>query len=261
MSVEEVHNPERGRYIVIEGPEAVGKSTQIAKVIGKLATLGIEASSDLREPGGTPIGEGIRNLLLDPNLERDPLTNLYLFYAGRNETLKRIHEEKQNGKWAVVDRNWLASAAYQVGGERVDQKHLASLHEPVRAIAQTDLTLILFVSEAEQLRRMQERGTTDHFENQSPEYFRRVYLSYLVNSNTGAIPVDGEGAEEDVFDRVWQFVEPMVQGEDHFTFANYAKGRTINRYYLWEEAEGILSKYWSLYNQNYSKLETGVENE
>lgn len=204
----------RGEYIVIEGPEAVGKSTQVQKMAGRLATYGIEARTDIREPGGTPMGEGIRELLKNKELGRSALTNLLLFNASRAEILPVINEEIEAGRWVITDRDYTSSYAYQVCAEGVDRETYASITKPVIDICSSRITLIMMASEEEQAKRQRIRATTDHFELQSTFYHQKVRQGYIraAQFQNGYL-VDGEGSEDAVHERMWAYVAPLLSGE------------------------------------------------
>ena len=205
---------EKGKYIVLEGPEAVGKTTQINKLIGSLATEGVSARSDIREPGGNAMAEEIRDLVKNKDIERSPLTNLYLFNAGRAETLLVIKAALERGEWVVSDRNHTSTLVYQVYGEGLDQDVYATVTKPVADLCKPEFMLILMVSEEEQKHRQDARGVDDYFKKMPPDFHRRIregYISAARFANTYL--VDGEGGESEVHERIWDWVVPLINGE------------------------------------------------
>lgn len=205
------HIKETGEYLVIEGPEAVGKTTQVKKLVGRLALMGYEVSDDIREPGGTPMAEAIRNVLKNKDLERSPETNLYLFNAARLETLRLIQERTDSGTWVVCDRNYLSSMAYQLEAEGADPDMFHATTEPVISRFRHGLELILMTSETEQARRLSLRGDDDYFQSQDEQFHKRVRQGYLKAARQRGIPViNGEGSEEEVHERIWQYVKPKT---------------------------------------------------
>lgn len=208
---------ERGAYIVLEGPEAVGKTTQTKRLAGRLALMGYEVRDDIREPGGTPMAEALREILKNKELQRSPETNLYLFNAARIETLKAIEEQTKQGKWVVCDRNYLSSIAYQLEAEGMDRELFTSSTEPVISRFPPDLELILMTSQTEQERRLLERGDDDYFQSQDADFHRRVRQGYIRAAADQGIPViDGEGSEDEVHERIWQYIETGIN-EDNDT--------------------------------------------
>lgn len=201
---------ERGKYIVIEGPEAVGKTTQVEMMIGTLATHGITARSDIREPGGSPIGESIRSILKDGELQRDPLTNMYLFNAARVETLKRIDKELNEGYWVVCDRNYWSSFAYQVWGEGLDEKVFEQVTDPLKTRLAPDVTIFLTTSPEEQYRRLEQRGDSDYFQDKDEAFHQRVQSGYIEAAQRLRSLVDGEGTPDEVHERVCAFIQPFI---------------------------------------------------
>lgn len=208
-------NETRGKYIVIEGPEAVGKSTQVEQLIDMLSEFGVEARSDIREPGGSPIGERIREVLKNGDLARQPLTNLYLFNAARTETLDVIEGELERGNWVVCDRNHWSSYAYQVWGEGLDGQVFETVTEPLKRRLPPDMTVFLMASEEEQRRRLDERGDSDYFQEQAPEFHARVRRGYLEAARRLGTLIDGEGSREEVQERVRTFIRPLIDEVVH----------------------------------------------
>ena len=103
---------ERGKYIVIEGHDGTGKSTQAERIRDRLQKEGID-SVEFHEPAGVPIADAIRTVIKDGSLERDGETNLLLFTAARHEIWKHAEKELALGKWVVSARNYYSSLAYQ----------------------------------------------------------------------------------------------------------------------------------------------------
>ncbi|PSO43566.1 dTMP kinase [Candidatus Saccharibacteria bacterium QS_8_54_8] len=207
----------RGKYIVIEGPEAAGKSTQVDWLVDALAARNIVARSDIREPGGSPIGEQIRGILKDDNLPRSPLANLYLFNAARTQTLEVIEAELKQGKWVVCDRNYWSSYAYQVWGEGVDADIFEQITAPLKHKLEPDMTVFLMTTQAKQQERLQERGDDDYFLSQDSHFHARVRAGYLEAAAQQAGLIDGEGTRGEVAQRVQAFISGLIGDDDHFS--------------------------------------------
>ena len=173
--------PRRGRFISIEGSEGAGKSTNIDFIRNELVARGIPVV-ETREPGGTPLGEDIRDLLLDHRHEgmMDD-TELLLIFAARCEHLDQvIRPALARGQWVLCDRFTDASYAYQGGGRGITMDRIGQLEEWVQQGLQPDLTLLLDIPVAEGLERTRKRGGgPDRFERQQLDFFERVRQCYL----------------------------------------------------------------------------------
>jgi len=169
-----------GKFITVEGIEGVGKSTNIDFIHRQLLAAGREVVLT-REPGGTPLAEAIRGLLLDPAYTgMDARCELQLVFAARAEHLARvIRPALAQGKWVLCDRFTDATYAYQGGGRGIDTAIIASLEALVQGSFRPDLTLLLDVPVAVGLARAGKRGALDRFEQEQVEFFERVRTAYL----------------------------------------------------------------------------------
>jgi dTMP kinase len=168
----------RGRFITFEGIDGAGKSTQIAAVVAQLVARGIVVEQS-REPGGTPLGERLRELLL-----REPMhleTEAMLMFAARREHLAvRILPALEAGRWVVCDRFTDATYAYQVGGRGLDAARFAALEAWVHPGLQPDLTLVFDLEPAVAASRLASTGVApDRFEREQRDFFERVRNAYL----------------------------------------------------------------------------------
>ncbi|HEY5789111.1 MAG TPA: dTMP kinase [Gammaproteobacteria bacterium] len=170
----------RGRFITVEGGEGAGKSTNLAFVAERVAAAGHRVQVT-REPGGTPLGEEIRGLLLghrDGGMAGD--SELLLMFAARAEHLAQvIRPALAAGTWVVCDRFTDATYAYQGGGRGVDLQRIARLEALVQGELRPDLTLLLDLDVADGLARAGRRGTADRFEAETAAFFARVRACYL----------------------------------------------------------------------------------
>ena len=172
----------RGRFISIEGGEGAGKSTVIAAIRDVLAERGIEVVAT-REPGGTPAGEAIRALLLDPARTLFAETELLLMFAARAQLVRELIEPAlQRGVTVVSDRFTDASFAYQGGGRGIDMGRIAEL-ERWAAGLKPDLTFLLDVGVGQGLARARSRGgEPDRIEREREDFFERVRATYLARA-------------------------------------------------------------------------------
>lgn len=173
---------ERGRFITLEGGEGVGKSTNLGFIAEHLRAAGLDVVTT-REPGGTPLAEAIRALLL--GVDEEPmcdLTELLLVFAARAQHLTRvIHPALERGAWVLCDRFTDATYAYQGGGRGFDSAVIAALETMVQQGLQPDLTLYLDLPLEAADARLGDRER-DRFEREERGFFERVRQAYLARS-------------------------------------------------------------------------------
>ena len=170
----------KGKFITVEGIEGVGKTTNMDFIHQQLLAAGKDVVVT-REPGGTPLGEAIRGLLLDPEYTgMDSTCELQLMFAARAEHLARvIRPALEKGQWVLCDRFTDATYAYQGGGRGIDTGVIARLEELVQGDFRPDITLLLDVPVEVGLARAGERGKLDRFEQEKVAFFERVRQAYL----------------------------------------------------------------------------------
>ncbi len=170
---------ERGRFITVEGIEGVGKSTNLGFIANELRGAG-HPVVETREPGGTVLGERVRELLLNPESRIQPLTELLLMFAARAAHIDEvIRPALASGKWVVCDRFTDASRAYQGGGRGLAADAIDTLAKLVQGDLQPDLTLLLDAPLAISAERQAGRGKRDRFEQEPAEFYHRVRQAYL----------------------------------------------------------------------------------
>lgn len=169
-----------GKFITVEGIEGVGKSTNITYIQQLLEANGIDVVLT-REPGGTPLGEAIRALLLDAQYTgMDSVCELQLMFAARAEHLARvIRPSLSQGRWVLCDRFTDATYAYQGGGRGIDTAIISRLEQLVQGDFRPDLTLLLDVPVEVGLARASNRSAPDRFEQEKVDFFARVRQAYL----------------------------------------------------------------------------------
>jgi dTMP kinase len=171
----------RGRFITVEGIEGAGKSTLLQGLADALRARGIQVCAT-REPGGTPLAEDIRNLVLARRAEGMPAaTELLLMFAARaSHVTQRIAPSLARGEWVLCDRFTDASRAYQGGGRGMDPAQIESLARVAHPGLAPDLTLLLDLPPEAGLSRAHQRGTGgDRFEDEALAFFTRVRARYL----------------------------------------------------------------------------------
>ena len=169
----------QGRFVTVEGIEGVGKSTNLGFVANELRRAG-HTVVETREPGGTTLGERIRDLLLSPDSRICPLAELLLVFAARAAHIEEvIRPALSSGKWVVCDRFTDASRAYQGGGRGLPAEAIDALARVVQGELRPDLTLLLDAPLAISAERQAARDSRDRFEQESADFFRRVRQAYL----------------------------------------------------------------------------------
>ncbi|MCG7873278.1 MAG: dTMP kinase [Candidatus Thiodiazotropha lotti] len=170
----------KGRFITVEGGEGAGKSSNLDYIRNLLNSAGKQVVFT-REPGGTPLGEAIRDLLLGhqhTGMADD--TELLLMFAARAEHLQqKIIPALQQGQWVLCDRFTDASYAYQGAGRGLASDRIASLEQFVQGELRPDLTLLLDLPVEQGLARAGKRSEPDRFEKQAMSFFEKVRAGYL----------------------------------------------------------------------------------
>jgi dTMP kinase len=170
----------RGLFITVEGGEGVGKSTNMALLERHLREHGV-ALVVTREPGGTPLAEDIRELLLTPREEQvSSLSELLMMFAARAQHIEaKIEPALAAGKWVLCDRFTDATYAYQSGGRGVDASLVRRLESLVQGELRPDYTLLLDAPVEVGMERARGRGELDRFEQEELAFFERVRSTYL----------------------------------------------------------------------------------
>ncbi len=167
----------RGKFITFEGVDGAGKSTHIAAFADALRARG-EHVVTTREPGGTPLGEKLRELLLHENMHLE--TEALLMFASRREHIDQVIQPAlERGHWVISDRFTDASFAYQGGGRKLPLFKLEALEQWVHADLQPDLTLLFDVPLAVARERLNRSRDPDKFEREKDAFFTQVREAYL----------------------------------------------------------------------------------
>lgn len=168
----------RGKFITLEGIDGAGKSTHLNWLVERLRAMG-KTVLQTREPGGTPLGEKLRALLLSEPMHLE--TEALLMFAARREHLAQvILPALERGDWVVCDRFTDASFAYQGGGRGLDEAKLRVLEQWVQEDMNPDLTLLFDVPTGIAQGRMTGAGRDlDRFEQEKQDFHERVRAAYL----------------------------------------------------------------------------------
>ena len=172
----------RGKFITLEGVDGAGKSTHVKWIAERIEAAGKKVVLT-REPGGTPLGEELRKLLLAQPMHLE--TEALLMFAARREHMdKVILPALAEGSWVVSDRFTDATFAYQGGGRGLDLGRIETLENWVQGDLQPDLTLVFDLSVEEARRRLQGTGAApDRFEQEDQNFFNRVRSVYQARAS------------------------------------------------------------------------------
>lgn len=203
-----------GQLITVEGIEGAGKSSHIDAMRARLEARGIKVRLT-REPGGAPVSESIRRLLLDPvNLGMDADTELLLVFAARAEHLaKVICPSLDAGEWVLCDRFTDATYAYQGGGRGIEASRIAALEDWVQGTLRPDLVILLDIDPELGLARAASRSDKDRFEQEDSAFFHRVRKVYL--ERAAAVPeryrvIDSSGERASVREQILAVLETLT---------------------------------------------------
>lgn len=196
----------RGRFIVVEGAEGTGKTTQAGRLRAFLAAAGV-AVVGTREPGGTRVGERIRRLVLHGDDAPMPFeTELLLILAARSAFVRRVVEPAlAGGSWVVSDRFDMSTFAYQGYGREIGAGRIAPLNAFATAGLVPDLQLVLDMPVEEGMERQRRQGKGgDRFESADADFHRRVREGYVELSDTcaNAVLLPAHGSPDEVENRI-----------------------------------------------------------
>ena len=202
----------RGRLVVLEGAEGAGKTTQIRLLAERLTTAGISCIA-VREPGGTPVGDDIREILLHPEQEITAATEALLFMASRAELIAReILPSFVEGRVVLMDRFFLSTYAYQIFGRGLPEDEIRAANRLATGGLVPDITLLIDVPLVEGLGRADARGARDRMERADDEFHARVGNAFRQfadpkwqhsHPECGPIKlIDGTGDEKTVHQRI-----------------------------------------------------------
>lgn len=208
--------PERGKYIVIEGHDGTGKSTQVEMLHEHLSEEGIEAVQ-IHEPAGVAIADELRKIIKNGELDRDGETNLLLFTAARRELFRQvIAPTLGRGAWVLAARNWRSTAAYQGYGEGLSINEIEAITRKYtdEAYLNPDFECILSLqSEQERAKRIAKRGeleNPDTFESRGDDFQTKVENGYLdIARKDGLLVIDASPSPEEIHEEIWERIKEI----------------------------------------------------
>jgi dTMP kinase len=203
----------RGRFVVLDGPEGCGKSTQARLLAGKLEAAGA-APLLVRDPGTTRIGEKIRAILLDvDHAEMGMRCEMLLYMAARAQMMtETILPALRDGKVVVCDRFVSSTLAYQSGGEGLTSDHIRSVGEVAIQGHWPDLTIILDMPPEDAMARI--RREKDRIEQRPPAYHEQVRRNYLAQAEADPRRhrvIDARLSREQVHEEIWQAAKRLME--------------------------------------------------
>jgi len=217
----------RGKFITIEGLDGCGKSTQLEKLSAPLSAEGLPLTVT-REPGGTPTGDKIRQLLLDTNTSAlAPLAELALMFASRAQHIKEVIQPAlAEGRIVLCDRFTDSSEAYQGGGRKLGSKPVLELHRVLCGDLQPDLTILMDSDVAASVERARRRNKAraggsrraesdeNRFEQESRAFFGRVrhaYLAIAAREPQRVVVVDARGTPDETHRQIMDVVRRKLK--------------------------------------------------
>ena len=209
-----IFKPQSSIFIVFEGPEGAGKTTQIARLKARLEHLGISPIVT-REPGGTPAADAIRTVILDPNLLINPLSEFLLYSASRAQHVEEVIKPALDaGKTVISDRFFGASVAYQGYGRGLELDFIHNLTERVTLGIQPDLVILLDLDPKKGLERVAARGQKDRLELADLSFHRRVREGFLqqAQENENWTVLDAEQSPEKLVNIIWETAVLLLKG-------------------------------------------------
>lgn len=205
----------RGKFVTLEGIDGAGKSTHLEWLAGFVEARGFQVRVS-REPGGTALGERLRELLLDREQRLAPETETLLMFAARREHVETvIRPALDSGAWVLCDRFTDASYAYQAGGSGVAWEKIAALEEWTHPGLEPDLTVLFDIDPGIGRQRARQGRAADRFEREEHAYFERVREAYLrrARSCPGRVRViDAAGSVSAVREALEAVVSPLCAG-------------------------------------------------
>lgn len=200
-----MRRPEMGRYLALEGGDGSGKSTVAAALVKRIEAGGGEAVL-VREPGGTPLGEAVRRLLLDSE-SLDDWAEVFLFAAQRAELAREVvGPALAQGKWVVSDRSYYSSIAYQGRARRLGEERVRSINELGLAGIVPDYVLVIDVDPDTALSRQHRADRIGREGADFQREVRRAYLDLARAEPDRVWVIDGTASVEAIVDRIMGLV-------------------------------------------------------
>lgn len=213
MSLHHSSSITHSRFITFEGPEGAGKTTQLGRLQQRLTQAG-QAHLLTREPGGSPLGTRIRDLLLDPALDMEPLPEFLLYSASRAQLVQTVIQPAlARGEWVICDRYFDSSLAYQGYGRGLELRLLREVTQSATGGLTPDLTFLLDLDPAVGLARAAARGQPDRLEQADLSFHQRVRAGFLELAAQEAgrfVVLDAQQPSDELEAQIWEKVRERV---------------------------------------------------
>jgi dTMP kinase len=195
---------EPGLFVVVEGPEGSGKSTLIRALAARMAAAG-QAPVVVREPGGTPLAESVRQALLEADHAVAPVAELFLFLAARADlTAQVVRPALSRGHVVLADRFTLSTEVYQVIGRGLAGELVAAGNAAATGGLRPDITLVLDLPPGVGRGRQEAAGKAlDRLDRESGEFHDRICRAYIAVTGPGIVHLDGTGSPEQLLEAAW----------------------------------------------------------
>jgi len=211
-----------GKLIVFEGPEGAGKTTQIALLAARLTESG-RSCVTFREPGGTPVGDAIRQILLDPEREITPAAESLLFMASRAELMAReVRPQLEKGTVVILDRFFLSTYAYQIAGRGLNDADVRAANRLATGDLVPDITLLIDIPAEAGLARVEQRSGRDRMEASGDGFHERVNRAFALFAGESwqrahrecgrIVRIDGGAARDVVARRIEEELGGILSG-------------------------------------------------
>jgi dTMP kinase len=196
-----------GLFIVVEGPDGAGKTTLAAALFERMRDAGLDPVR-VRQPGGTPAAERIREAFLDPAVHFEPHTELLYICAARAHLVQEvIRPALAAGRVVISDRYELSTHAYQGAGRGLDRQTVAAVNAVATGGLRPHLTLVLDIPPELGLARQEQSGKAgDRLERADAAFHRRVAAEYLAASGEGVRHLDGRAPPDQLLEAAWAAV-------------------------------------------------------
>lgn len=201
----------KGKLIVLEGVEGAGKSRQCAILVDSLNNGG-HAAVLTREPGGAPLAENLRRLILDPDYSPDALSELYMYSAARRDHLNKIVlPALEQGKIVVCDRFIYSTLAYQGYGRGLDLDFIREVNRKTISPIEVDLALFIDVPPEVGFKRKGGADKKDRLEREDIAFFDRVYNGFKQMCEAGELMrIDASGEKFETAKKIYEAVLPVL---------------------------------------------------
>jgi len=202
----------RGKFIVVEGVDGVGKTTLAGRLAQRLRAQGADVL-EVREPGGTPLAEAARRVVLDPALRAGPAAELFLILAARADLVSRVIEPAlAAGRVVVGDRFDLSTRAYQIAGRQLPEEPVAAANSLATGGLVPQLTLVLDAPGAVVRERQKAQGKSlDRIEQAEDDVRGRIERAFELAAGPGVVHIDATGTADEVERAAWGHVAQLMQ--------------------------------------------------